>query len=79
MPSGDQVGLVPSLACPVVTAPGVRFVCPVPSAFMTQTLSWPSDALTKAIRVPSGDHAGSVSSAGSLVRFTSSLPSGFIE
>ena len=35
VPSGDQVGLVPPLPCPVVSAPGVRLVWPLPSAFIT--------------------------------------------
>jgi hypothetical protein len=35
LPSGDQVGSMPLLACPLVSGPGVRFVWPEPSAAMT--------------------------------------------
>ena len=36
-PFGDHAGSIPSFAWPVVTAPGVRFVLPEPSAFITNT------------------------------------------
>src|SRR3990172_4234499 len=64
VPSGDQSGL----ASPSGVL--VRFVCPVPSEFMT----WMSPFLTKTILAPSGDQPGSVSPSGVLVRFVCPPP-----
>jgi hypothetical protein len=77
VPSADQDGWK--------SHPGllVRFVWPLPSAFMTKIsgLSPCSDHignLVKAIRVPSGDQAGPPSSAGLFVKFVWLVPSAFM-
>ena len=76
MPSGDQSG------AKSVTELFVRFVWPLPSAFMTKIslLKVPAPrSVVKTIRVPSGDHAGSQSNvAGLLVTFVWPLPSAFM-
>ena len=55
----------------------VRFVCPLPSAFMTKmsVCDW------NAIRVPSADHVGAAANAFApcLVRRVRSVPSSLIE
>ena len=71
-PSGDQAGSLSSAAL------FVRFVTPVPSAFMTKISSLPVRLLTKAISEPSGEKAGAPSSASVLVSRVWPLPSAFI-
>ena len=58
LPSGDHVGFVLNESTWLVT-----FLTPVPSAFMTNTFPNPPLTKEKAIWLPSGDHAGSLSSA----------------
>ena len=48
----------------------VNWVWPLPSAFMTQTCRRPVRSLMNAIFVPSGDQAGSASSAADVVSRT---------
>jgi hypothetical protein len=66
--SSDQDGLK-SLA-----GSFVRFVCPLPSAFMTKISQLP-EKRANAILVPSGDQAGSMSSAALFVRLIGFVPS----
>ena len=54
---------------------GVRFVALPPAAAMTQT----SNPWTKAMRVPSGDHAGEVSATVLAVSCVGPVPSALID
>ena len=58
----------------------MRFAELLPSAFMTKISMSPVGPrfVAKAIFVPSGDHVGSTSLAGSFVRFVKPLPSAFM-
>src|SRR6266508_4267511 len=71
VPSGDQLGIRSS-----EDVDGVRFVCPVPSAFITQT-SATSDVPMNAILSPFGDHEGWLWRPPLVIGWTS-LPSAFI-
>ena len=53
-PSGDQAGV--EYESPIAA----RFVCPLPFAFMTQSLAWATFRALRmnAMRAPSGDQAG---------------------
>ena len=60
----------------------VTAVCPPPSASITQIALhavWHEPVRTKAMRVPSGDHAGSSSSTAFVVSCSRPVPSGSIE
>ncbi len=73
-PRGDHAGAV-SAAAPVSSVSRRR---PCPSACMTQIVRLPSTVLSKAIRAPSGDHAGWASNASArLVRVFAPDPSTF--
>ena len=52
---------------------------PVPSASMTNTSVVPARLLSKAMRVPSGDHAGAKSLSGPSVSLVRLAPSGSIK
>src|SRR4051812_46122153 len=72
VPSGDHAGLL-SAAVPLAS---VSRRTPCPSACMIQIDRLLSDRLSKAILVPSGDHAGRASKArGRLVSVWAALPS----
>ena len=73
-PFGDQLGFSPPMFAAFVSC-----VWPVPSAFITHTCRRPLRSLMNAMRVPSGDHAGSASSAALVVRRVSPVPSELIE
>ena len=61
-PSGDQLGFWPP-----TFALSVSWVCALPSAFMSHTCRCPERLLVNAILDPSGDQAGSASSAAEVV------------
>src|SRR5258706_1898457 len=73
LPSSDQAGEPSDL---LISA--VRFLCPVPSAFISYTSNLPFLPVTNRIFRPSGDHFGSASYSGSSTILLTSPPSAFI-
>ena len=69
-PSGDQSGSPPPFA-----RSEVRFASPEPSGWIVYTSSPPATIESKAIREPSGDHAGLSSEKREFVRFVRPDPS----
>src|SRR5579862_110180 len=78
LPSGDQHGA----SANVPAGLSAILVRCVPSAFITYRSVFISlgtvEPATKAMRLPSGDHAGSISRASPLVSTVCSDPSGFM-